>query len=67
MKKVLLTHLIEWICASALWFLFSEIIVKLIAPGYDSVELWLAVNAVGLGLILAIAVVSCLVYLKKRG
>lgn len=63
--KIVLYHLLAWISGSLLWVIFSETITKHIAPGYDSVELWLIVNIVGIVLILGITIVSCFVTLRK--
>ena len=66
MKRVLIYHIIAWICASSVWVLFSEALTKFIAPGYDSVELWLRVNAVGIIFLFGITLISFSIFWRRR-
>jgi hypothetical protein len=61
-----LKYFLIWIILSACYFFLSEKITKLITPGFDSVELWLLVVAIGLGLIFIITVIAFLIAFTKR-
>ena len=61
-----LKYLLIWIVLSVCYFFLSEKITKLIAPGFDSVEIWLLVVAIGLGLIFIITVIAFLIAFTKR-
>lgn len=62
----LLKYLLIWIILSGFYILFSEKITKLIAPGFDSVEIWVFVVAIGLGLIFIAVLTTFLIAFVKR-
>jgi hypothetical protein len=66
MRRVLIYHIIALISALAVWVLFSEALTKFIAPGYDSVELWLTVNAVGIILLFGVTLISFSIFWWRR-
>lgn len=61
-----LKYLLIWIILSGCYILFSEKITKLIAPGFDSVEIWVFVVAIGLGLIFIVVLTTFLIAFVKR-
>jgi hypothetical protein len=65
-KWFVLKYFLIWIILSGCYFLLSEKITKLITPGYDSVEIWLLVVIIGLGLIFIIALIAFLIAFTKR-
>jgi len=66
MRRVLIYHIIAWICATAGWVFFSEALTKFIAPGYNSVELWLTVNAVGIIFLFGLTLISFFIFWRRR-
>ena len=61
-----LKYFLLWIVLSGSYFFLSEKITKLIIPGYDSVEIWLLVVTIGLGLIFIITLIAFLIAFTKR-
>jgi hypothetical protein len=64
--SLLLKYFLIWVVLTLCYFFLSEKITKLIAPGFDSVEIWLLVVAIGLGLIFILTLTAFLKALKKR-
>jgi hypothetical protein len=61
-----LKYFLIWIVLSVCYFFLSEKITKLIAPGFDSVELWLLVVAIGSGFIFILTLLVFSIGLIKR-
>ena len=61
-----LRYFVIWIILSIGYFFSSETITKWIAPGYDNVQLWLSVVAVGLILIFVPLTISFFIRLRRH-
>ena len=61
-----LKYFFTWIILSGCYFFLSENFTKLITPGYDSVEIWVLVVSIGLGLIFIITLIAFLIAFTKR-
>jgi len=64
--RLILKYFAIWIILSVSYFLLSEKIVKLITPGFDSIEIWLLTVAIGLGLIFSVTLITFLKAFTKR-
>lgn len=61
-----LKYVVIWLILSVCYFFSSETITKWIAPGYDNVQIWLTVVAIGLLLIFIFLTISFLIGLRRR-
>jgi hypothetical protein len=65
LKSILIKYLISWIFLSVIYFFLSEKIARLIAPGFDNVELWIVVVIAGLSAIFLIMLISFFIAFMK--
>jgi hypothetical protein len=65
-SSLIMKYFLIWLVLSTCYFFFSEKITKLIAPGFDSVQIWFFVVSIGLGLIFIITTVAFFIAFLKR-
>lgn len=55
-------HFFIWLLSSMGYFFASELITKLLFPGFDNVQLWLVVLVIGLFVILILTIISFYIF-----
>ncbi|AXT59233.1 hypothetical protein D1816_02495 [Aquimarina sp. AD10] len=65
-RKIILIHLISFIILTLILFFSAESLLKLLAPGFHDVVMWLNLILFGTIGLLILTTISCVVFVKKQ-
>ncbi|SHJ27821.1 hypothetical protein SAMN04488508_10725 [Aquimarina spongiae] len=65
-RKIILIHLTLFITLTAVLFFSAESLLKILAPGFHDVVMWLSLIFFGAIGILILTTISCVIFIKRQ-